>query len=99
MKIYSTDKRMSNNKLKKAGTMVVAAAEGEDFLKRTWGEDKFQAIKNITQLLDSTEPAEPAKPEEVEEEEKPVQVKEKPKLSKNSTMIATIKVKSDLQIF
>lgn len=88
---------MSKNKLNKAGTMVVAAAEGEDFLKRTWGEDKFQIFKNFNkQIFDSTESA---KPDKVEEEEKPVQVKEKPKLSKNSTMIATIKVKSDLQIF
>lgn len=66
--------------------MVVAAAEGEDFLKRTWGEDKLQRVKKFQQYIDSTESAKPEEPE-------PVQVKEKPKLSKKSTMIATLKVK------
>jgi len=82
---------MSKRQLKKAGTMVVAAMEGDNFLKRTWGEDKLQAVKNYQKSNESIEAKSAA--EEEEEQDQASLVSAKPKLSKKSTMVATIQVK------
>ncbi len=77
---------MSANKLKKAGTMQVAAEEGSEFLRRNWGEDKMKKFgHNVNDSkLDETPEAAPL----LEVEEKP---KKRATLSKNSTMIDTLK--------
>ncbi|CAF3096487.1 unnamed protein product [Rotaria sp. Silwood2] len=69
--------------LKKAGTMTTTAATGQEYLKRTWGEDRLKRINALYTTRDdptttaSTSPA-------------------KPKLSKTRTMQNTTKEAKEL---
>lgn len=77
-----------SNKLRKAGTMVIAAEEGNEYLKRTWGNDKFEAIQAFKQIDYESKPEESSSSCE-EEKVKPAASKNK--LKKNTTMLETLK--------
>jgi len=63
---------------KKTGTMAATAAAGQEFLKRTWGEDQ---LNKVNALLDARD----------EHDTTPTTSKAKPKLSKARTMQNTTK--------
>jgi hypothetical protein len=61
-------------------------------LKRTWGEDRLNVVKNFYQKKDETKNDESSQKRALEEEPAPVNSSKKPKLSKHSTMLQTAKV-------
>ena len=72
-------------RLKKAGTMQQVASEGTNFLKRSWGDSKYDLVQSILKNRDEALYGESS-------EKKAEPAPKKAKLVKSGTMAATAKV-------
>ncbi len=92
---------MSTKRLKKAGTMQVAAEEGSEYLKKNWGIDKMNQMgHNLNEIKPEEAPktVDEAAPEIASEVGSKTEEKTKKKsvLTKNSTMLDTIKASESI---
>jgi hypothetical protein len=85
-------------KLKKVGTMQIAAKEGMDYLKKSWTTEKYDRMKRFNNFgeIDGENGGDKSTDTDTEQEEEEEKVEKvepkakKPKLSKNTTMLKTL---------